>query len=48
MGMLVVNENDDLLDPKSWKKLEKPVFKTSYKINNMVQVIIVLQFQKME
>lgn len=31
MGMLVVNENDDLLDPKSWKKLEKPVFKTSYK-----------------
>ena len=31
MGGLVVNENDDLVDPKSWKKLEKPVFKTSYK-----------------
>ena len=31
IGMLIADENSDLLDIASWKKLEQPVFKTSYK-----------------
>lgn len=30
IGMLVADENANLLDPASWKKLDKPVFGTSY------------------
>lgn len=30
MGMLTVDENDDLLDPLSWKKSRFPVLKTDY------------------
>jgi GH43 family beta-xylosidase len=30
IGMLVADENADLLNAKSWKKMEKPVFTTSY------------------
>lgn len=31
MGMLTAKQTDDLMDPKSWIKSEKPVFTTSYK-----------------
>jgi len=30
VGMLVADENADLLKPESWKKMDKPVFTTSY------------------
>ncbi|MBD7915739.1 family 43 glycosylhydrolase [Clostridium sp. Sa3CUN1] len=30
IGMLSADENSDLLNPKSWRKSSKPVFKTSY------------------
>lgn len=30
IGMLVADENSDLLNPNSWVKLNEPVFKTSY------------------
>ena len=30
IGMLVADENSNLLDPNSWIKLDEPVFKTSY------------------
>ena len=30
IGMLMADENNDLLDPKSWIKSNRPVFKTSY------------------
>lgn len=30
IGMLTANEESNLLDPLSWKKSKKPVFKTSY------------------
>lgn len=30
IGMLVADENADLLNAKSWKKMDKPVFTTSY------------------
>lgn len=33
MGMMWADENDDLLDPGSWHKSEKPVFKTSFENN---------------